>query len=96
LLLSLSRDPFTRQHEPQPPVERPAVARAAALPGTLSVLRSSLRGWLSDQTHRRKILVIMAALLYPAGFTLVALISSFNLFLIAMAICGSGFGMDSA
>jgi len=85
LLVSLSRDPFTRQHEPQPPVERPAVATAAALPG-----------WLSDRTHRRKIFVIMAVLIYTAGLTLVALISSFNLFLIAMAIGGIGFGMDSA
>ncbi len=33
---------------------------------------------------------------YTAGLTLVALISSFNLFLIAIAIGGSGFGMDSA
>jgi MFS family permease len=62
-------------------VERPAVATA----GTLSVLRSYLSGWLSDRTHRRKIFVIMATL-----------ISSFNLFLMAIVICGSGFGMYSA
>ena len=60
------------------------------------MLRSYLSGWLSDRTHRRKILVIMATLLYTAGLTLVALISSFTLFLIAMAIGGIGFGMDCA
>jgi dipeptide/tripeptide permease len=62
----------------------------------LSVLRSDLSGWLSDRTNRHKILVIMAARIYTAGFNLVARISSFNLFLIAMAIGGIGFGMDSA
>jgi MFS family permease len=47
----------------------------------------------TDRTHRRKIFVIMAALLSTAGLTLVARISSFNLFLIAMAFCDIGFGM---
>jgi MFS family permease len=56
------------------------------------VLSSYLGGWLSDQAHRRKIFVIIAALIYTAGLAVVALVSSFNLFLVAMAICGIGQG----
>jgi MFS family permease len=57
------------------------------------VLSSYLGGWLSDRAHRRKIFVIIAALIYTAGLAVVALVSSFNLFLIAMAICGIGQGI---
>jgi MFS family permease len=56
------------------------------------VLSSYLGGWLPDQAHRRKIFVMIAAIIYTAGLVVVALVSSFNLFLIAMAICGIGQG----
>ncbi len=56
------------------------------------VLSSYLGGWLSDRAHRRKIFVIIAALIYTAGIAVVALVSSFDLFLVAIAICGIGQG----
>ena len=57
------------------------------------VVSSYLGGWLSDKFRRRKIFVMVAAVIYAIGLTVVALVTSFNPFLIAMAICGIGEGM---
>ena len=56
------------------------------------VVFSYLGGLFSDLAHRRKIFVIIAALIYTAGLVVVALASSFNMFLVATAICGIGQG----
>ncbi len=65
----------------------------STLVNTIFLVTSSyLGGWLSDRAHRRKIFVIIAALIYTAGLAVVALVSSFNLFLVAIAICGIGQG----
>ena len=57
------------------------------------VIFSNVGGWLSDRLHRRKILVIVAAVIYAAGLAAVAFVGSFNLFLVAIAITGIGQGI---
>ncbi|TMC91939.1 MAG: MFS transporter [Chloroflexi bacterium] len=58
----------------------------------LIVISSNLGGWLSDKVHRRKIFVIIAAVIYAAGLAAVAFAGSFTLFLVAIAITGIGQG----
>jgi len=59
----------------------------------LVVVFSNLGGWLSDRVHRRKVFVIIGALMYAAGLAVVAFVGSFNLFLVAIAITGIGQGI---
>ena len=59
----------------------------------LIVISSNLGGWLSDKAHRRKIFVIIAAVIYAAGLAFVAFAGSFTLFLVAIAIAGIGQGV---
>jgi len=66
--------------------------------GTLAqsvlVVTSSLAGGrLSDRTGRRKIFVFTAAVVYGAALFVLALATSFNGFLVGMAIGGLGFGL---
>ena len=56
------------------------------------VVFSYLGGWLSDRAHRRKIFVIVAALIYMVSLFIIAIASSFNIFLVAIAIAGIGIG----
>jgi MFS family permease len=56
------------------------------------VVFSYLGGWLSDRAHRRKIFVIVAALIYMVSLFIIAIASSFNIFLVAIAISGIGIG----
>src|SRR5438067_13043436 len=50
-------------------------------------------GQLSDRTRRRKIFVFTAAIVYGLALFVVAIASSFNGFLVGMAISGLGFGV---
>lgn len=59
----------------------------------LIVISSNLGGWFSDKARRRKLFVIIAALIYSVGLAIVAFASSFNLFLFAIAIAGIGQGI---
>jgi MFS family permease len=66
--------------------------------GTLAqsgvVVAASLAGGkLSDRTGRRKIFVLTAAVVYGLAMFVVAIASSFNGFLVGMAIGGLGFGV---
>ena len=56
------------------------------------VLASILGGRLSDRTGRRKVFVVSASIVYGAAMFVVAVASSFNGFLVGMAISGIGFG----
>ena len=53
---------------------------------------SPLAGWLSDRIDRRKIFIVVAALLYAIGLGFIAFASSFTVFMIGMAISGIGEG----
>jgi MFS family permease len=55
------------------------------------VAASLIGGRLSDQTGRRKIFVLTAAIVYGVAMFVIALASDFNGFLVGMAIGGLGF-----
>jgi MFS family permease len=57
------------------------------------VAASLIGGRLSDRTGRRKIFVCAAAVVYGLALFVVAIVSSFNGFLVGMAISGLGFGI---
>jgi MFS family permease len=57
------------------------------------IAASLIGGKLSDLAGRRKIFVLTAAVVYGVAMFVVAVASSFNGFLVGMAIGGLGFGM---
>ncbi len=60
------------------------------------VAASLAGGKLSDRTGRRKIFVLIAAIVYGLALFVIAIASNFNGFLVGMAIGGLGFGMYMA
>jgi MFS family permease len=63
---------------------------------TIVVAASLGGGRLSDRTGRRKIFVLTAAIVYGLAMFVLAIASSFNGFLVGMAIGGLGFGVYTA
>src|SRR5499427_2483765 len=57
------------------------------------VAASLIGGRLSDRTGRRKIFVLTASIVYGMALFVIARASSFNGFLVGMAIGGLGFGV---
>ena len=57
------------------------------------IVASLLGGKLSDRTGRRKIFVLTASIVYGLALFVLAIASSFNGFLVGMAIGGLGFGV---
>jgi len=79
---------------------RPDVPQQIFL-GTLTqsvvvVAASLIGGQLSDRTGRRKIFVFTASIVYGLAMFLVAIASTFNGFLVGMAVGGLGFGLYTA
>ncbi|MFZ0130729.1 MAG: MFS transporter [Candidatus Dormiibacterota bacterium] len=64
--------------------------------GIVIVAASLIGGHLSDRTGRRKIFVCTAAVVYGLAMIAVAMASTFNGFLVGMAISGLGFGVFAA
>jgi MFS family permease len=60
------------------------------------VAASLVGGRLSDRTGSRKAFVVSAAVVYGLAMFLIALASSFNGFLVGMAVSGLGFGLYTA
>jgi len=60
------------------------------------VVASLIGGRLSDRTGRRKIFVLSASIVYGLAMFVIAIASTFNGFLVGMAIGGLGFGMYMA
>jgi MFS family permease len=60
------------------------------------IAASLIGGRLSDRTGRRKIFVLSASTVYGLAIFVVAIASSFNGYLVGMAITGLGFGMYMA
>ena len=60
------------------------------------VVASLVGGWLSDRTRRRKIFVASASVVFGLALFVIALASSFNGFVVGMAIGGLGFGLYTA
>ena len=57
------------------------------------IVASLIGGRLSDRTGRRKIFVLTASIVYGLALFVLAIASSFNGFLVGMAIGGLGFGV---
>jgi len=57
------------------------------------IAASLIFGKLSDRTGRRKIFVFTASIVYGVAMFVIAIASTFNGFLVGMAIGGLGFGM---
>jgi predicted MFS family arabinose efflux permease len=65
-----------------------------ALVQAVAVIAASLVGGrLSDRSGRRKVFILVAAIVYGSAMFVIAIASSFNGFLVGMAIGGLGFGM---
>ena len=60
------------------------------------VVASLIGGWLSDRTRRRKIFVGAASVVFGLALFVIALASTFNGFVVGMAIGGLGFGLYTA
>ena len=60
------------------------------------VVASVMGGRLSDRTGRRKVFVLAASVVYGTAMFVVAVSSSFNGFLVGMAVGGLGFGIYMA
>jgi MFS family permease len=60
------------------------------------VAASLIGGRLSDRTGRRKIFVLVAAVVYGLAMFVIAIASNFNGYLVGMAIGGLGFGVYMA
>jgi MFS family permease len=60
------------------------------------VVASLAGGRLSDRTGRRKLFVLTAAIVYGLALFVLAIASSFNGFLVGMAVGGLGFGVYTA
>ena len=60
------------------------------------VTASLIGGHLSDRTGRRKVFVFTAAIAYGLALFVIAIATSFNGFLVGMAISGLGFGVYAA
>ncbi len=65
---------------------------ATLVQSVLVVTASLLGGRLSDRTGRRKVFVIAAATTFGAAMFVLAMVSSFDGFLVAMVISGAGLG----
>jgi MFS family permease len=63
------------------------------LQSALLIAASLVGGKLSDRTGRRKVFVFSASIVYGAALFVLAIASSFNGFLVGMAISGLGFGL---
>jgi MFS family permease len=57
------------------------------------VVASLVGGWLSDRTGRRKVFVCAASFVFGLAMFVIAISSSFNGFVVGMAIGGFGFGL---
>lgn len=76
----------------------PAAVPETMLKSTLvstftSVIGSLLGGWLSDRMARRRVFVLVSALIYGLGLAVIGTASQFDTFLWGIAICGLGQGV---
>ena len=86
---------FLIDHLGVAPADIPAKMLSATLIFTVATVVGSLGGgWLSDRlSGRRKLFVLLAAVIYAIGLILVAISTSFNGFLLGLTVCGLGQGI---
>lgn len=76
----------------------PALIPETMLKSTLvttatTVIGSLASGWLSDRLRRRKIFVLVSALVYAVGLAVIGVAAHLDAFLVGIAICGFGQGV---
>lgn len=76
----------------------PAAIPEAMLKSTLvstvtTVLGSVVGGWLSDRLARRRIFVLVSAVIYALGLAIIGASAQFDVFLWGIAVCGLGQGV---
>jgi MFS family permease len=76
----------------------PAAIPQAMLTSTLvstltTVLGSVVGGWLSDRMARRRIFVLVSAVIYGLGLAIIGASAQFDVFLWGIAVCGLGQGV---
>jgi MFS family permease len=76
------------------PAAIPETMLKSTLVSTLTtVLGSVLGGWLSDRMARRRIFVLVSALIYGLGLAIIGASAQFDVFLWGIAVCGLGQGV---
>jgi MFS family permease len=76
------------------PADVPAHLFKATLALTVAtVAASAFSGWLSDVIGRRKIFVLLSAVIFGAGLIVIGLADDFGTFVLGAAICGVGQGV---
>lgn len=76
------------------PAAIPETMLKSTLVSTLTtVLGSVLGGWLSDRMARRRIFVLISALIYGIGLAIIGASVQFDVFLWGIAVCGLGQGV---
>lgn len=76
----------------------PAAIPEAMLKSTLvstvtTVVGSVVGGWLSDRLARRRVFVLVSALIYGLGLAIIGASAHFDVFLWGIAVCGLGQGV---
>jgi MFS family permease len=76
------------------PAAVPGIMLKSTLISTVTtVIGSVLGGWLSDRMARRKIFVLVSAVIYGLGLAVIGTASDLNGFLWGIAVCGLGQGV---
>ncbi|CAN7549519.1 MFS transporter [Rhizobium leguminosarum] len=76
------------------PAEVPIYLFKATLALTIAtVVSSAISGWLSDKFGRRKIFVLLSAVIYGAGLIVIGMATDFSHFVLGATICGIGQGV---
>jgi MFS family permease len=76
------------------PADIPGYLFEATLALTIAtVVSSAVAGWVSDLVGRRKIFVLLSAVIYGAGLIVIGMAPDFHQFVIGFTICGIGQGV---
>ncbi len=70
-----------------------AMLKSTLVSTVTTVLGSVLGGWLSDRLARRRVFVLVSALIYGAGLAIIGASAQFDVFLWGIAVCGLGQGV---
>lgn len=70
-----------------------AMLKSTLVSTVLTVIGSLMGGWLSDRIGKRKVFVLIAALIYGLGLAIISSAAQFEPFLWGIAVCGLGQGV---
>lgn len=70
-----------------------AMLKSTLISTVTTVLGSIAGGWLSDRLARRRVFVLVSAVIYGAGLAIIGASAQFDVFLWGIAVCGLGQGI---